>query len=84
MSMITLRDYKLSLCVKHEAPGYYFALTHIFLKYFTVNRAIERCLNNGVIIYCTLSTRNSSRIALSLPITEEEIKMASKIILEAI
>ncbi len=46
-----------------------------------VNRVIERCIDNGVIIYWFLSTKNSFRIAPPLTISKEEIKKACEVIL---
>lgn len=46
-----------------------------------VNKLIEFCISNGVIIYWFLSTRNSFRISPPLIITESEIKSACKVIL---
>ncbi|VAW25926.1 Acetylornithine aminotransferase (ACOAT) [hydrothermal vent metagenome] len=45
-----------------------------------VNKLIEYCIANGVIIYWFLSTRNSFRISPPLTITQEEIKEACGVI----
>ncbi len=49
-----------------------------------VNKLIEYCIANGVIVYWFLSTRNSFRISPPLTITEEEIKEACNIILQGL
>ena len=48
-----------------------------------VDRVIERCIDNGVIIFWFLSTRDSFRIAPPLTISKEEIKKACKVILKS-
>ncbi|MCF6352001.1 MAG: aspartate aminotransferase family protein [Cyclobacteriaceae bacterium] len=45
-----------------------------------VNKLIDYCIANGVIIYWFLSTRNSFRISPPLTITESEIKKACEVI----
>lgn len=52
---------------------------------FETNKAIiDRCIENGVLTDWFLFNDNSLRIAPPLIITEQEIKMACKVILEAI
>lgn len=45
-----------------------------------VNKLIDYCVANGVIIYWFLSTRNSFRISPPLTITEDDIKEACSVI----
>jgi len=45
-----------------------------------VNKLIDYCITNGVIIYWFLSTRNSFRISPPLTISESEIKKACEVI----
>ncbi len=45
-----------------------------------VNKLIEYCIANGVIIYWFLSTRNCFRISPPLTITQDEIKEACGVI----
>jgi len=45
-----------------------------------VNKLIEYCIANGLIIYWFLSTRNSFRISPPLTISHQEIKEACKVI----
>jgi len=49
-----------------------------------VNKLIEYCIANGVIIYWFLSTRNNFRISPPLTITADEIKEACKVIREGL
>lgn len=49
-----------------------------------VNQIVQNCIDNGVICYWFLSCPNAFRIAPPLTITEEEIKKACKVILQAI
>ncbi|ELR68239.1 Acetylornithine aminotransferase (ACOAT) [Fulvivirga imtechensis AK7] len=49
-----------------------------------VSKVVQECLNNGVICFWFLSCPNSFRIAPPLNISEEEIKKACEIILQAI
>ncbi|GAA4843995.1 aspartate aminotransferase family protein [Algivirga pacifica] len=49
-----------------------------------VNKVVMRCIEKGVITYWFLSTPYAFRIAPPLVITEEEIRYACKVILEAI
>lgn len=49
-----------------------------------VNRVIEYCLENGVILFWFLSTRNAFRISPPLTIAEEEILEVTQIILDAL
>ena len=57
----------------------------IELENFDLNKKIiDRCIANGVIVDWFLHCSNSMRIAPPLVITEDEIKKACEVILEAI
>lgn len=49
-----------------------------------VNKIVQECIDNGVICYWFLSNPHAFRIAPPLTITNEEIKIACKVILQAI
>ena len=55
------------------------------LKSFEFNKAvIDKCIENGVIVDWFLHCSDAMRIAAPLIITEEEIRIACKVILEAL
>jgi len=57
----------------------------IELENFDINKKIiDRCIANGVIVDWFLHCSNSMRIAPPLIITNDEIKKACEVILEAI